>query len=88
MGWVSGVAVYFIMWWVVLFAVLPWGGNRPPADVEEGHATSAPANPRIKQKFIATTLISAVLWIILELIIRAEVVSFYDLADELWQRHH
>ena len=21
----TGIAIYFIIWWVVLFAVLPWG---------------------------------------------------------------
>lgn len=87
MGLVSGIAVYFMLWWVVIFAVLPFGGNKPPEDIEEGHATSAPANPRIKQKFIATTIISAVLWVVIDQLVRADVFSFYDMADKLWKKH-
>lgn len=87
MDLVSGLAVYFMLWWVVIFTVLPFGGNKPPEDVEEGHATSAPANPRLKQKFIATTVISAVLWVIIDLIVISDVISFYDMADALWKKH-
>ena len=29
MGWISGIFVYFLIWWVVLFAVLPWGVQVP-----------------------------------------------------------
>ncbi len=25
MGIATGIAIYFLIWWVVLFAVLPWG---------------------------------------------------------------
>ena len=25
MGWVTGLAVYVIIWWLVIFMVLPWG---------------------------------------------------------------
>ena len=41
MGLISGTLVYVIIWWLVLFMVLPWG-NRPPDVVEDGHASSAP----------------------------------------------
>ena len=43
MSWVTGLAVYFIVWWVVLFTVLPWGVH-PPATPEPGNAPSAPEN--------------------------------------------
>ena len=23
--WVLAAAIYFVLWWIVLFAVLPWG---------------------------------------------------------------
>ncbi|MDP7667898.1 MAG: DUF1467 family protein, partial [Rhodospirillales bacterium] len=28
MGWKTGLAVYAIVWWVVLLAVLPWGNRQ------------------------------------------------------------
>ncbi|MFM2043693.1 MAG: hypothetical protein RLY86_2269 [Pseudomonadota bacterium] len=60
MGWLTWVAIYFTTWWVVLFAILPIGAQ-PPEQVEQGHATSAPARPDIKKKFLLTTVISAAL---------------------------
>lgn len=79
MGWATGIAIYVTMWWVVVFAVLPWG-SRPPAQVGKGHAASAPERPRLGAKALATTVISAVLWLALELAVRAELLSFRDMA--------
>ena len=61
MGWLSGVFIYFLIWWIVLFTVLPWG-VRVPDRPEAGHAPSAPVNPRIGLKLIATTVIAGVVW--------------------------
>ena len=59
----SGIVVYFCLWWVVLYAVLPWG-VRTSDTPEKGHAASAPLNPRLGMKFLVTTLIAGVLWAI------------------------
>jgi predicted secreted protein len=63
MGWISGIFVYFLIWWVVIFAVLPWG-VRVPDNPEPGHAPSAPVNPHMGLKVIATTIVSALIWVI------------------------
>jgi predicted secreted protein len=63
MGWIAGIFVYFLIWWVVLFAVLPWGVE-VPNDPEPGHAPSAPIHPRMGLKVVATTLVSAVIWVV------------------------
>lgn len=52
--------VFVIAWWLVLFMVLPWGAA-PPEKVELGHATSAPAKPRLALKFLITTVIAILL---------------------------
>ena len=57
----NAIVVYVVLWWIVLFTVLPWG-VRPPDNPEPGHATGAPEKPRILLKFAVTTLISAVLF--------------------------
>ena len=57
----SGLVVYFCLWWVVLYAVLPWG-VRTSDTPEKGHAASAPTNPRLGMKFLVTTLIAGVFW--------------------------
>ena len=60
MNWFTGVASYVVIWWVVIFAVLPLGVR--PAEDEMGRSAGAPANPRLGIKAAATTIISAVLW--------------------------
>jgi predicted secreted protein len=77
MGWVSGIAVYIVIWWLVIFMVLPWGVQPiERGDVEKGHAASAPLRPRMLRKMAITTLISAVLWLIAYVIIQSDLISF------------
>lgn len=61
---VTAVAVYIVIWWLVLFTVLPWG-VRPPENPVPGQATSAPDRPRLLLKFAVTTAVSAVVFAIL-----------------------
>lgn len=82
MSWVSGLFVYFITYWTVLFVVLPWG-NQAEINPVVGHAPSAPANPRIKQKFIITGIVSAVIWLIIYVLVKIEIISFHDAARAL-----
>ena len=77
MGWASGIAVYLIIWWVVIFMVLPWGVRTvDDAEIVKGHASSAPKRPRILAKAAVTSLIAAVLWAIVYAIIESGVISF------------
>ena len=65
MTWVGAVAIYFVLWWLVLFTVLPWRATSPHElghEIEAGHAASAPVNPHLLAKFVATSLITAVLF--------------------------
>ncbi len=79
MGWVTGSIVYVLIWWTVLFAVLPWGAA-PDAEPEAGMATSAPARPRMLLKFAVTTVVAGVIWLIIHGLMEADVISFRDLA--------
>lgn len=65
MTWVGALAIYFVLWWLVLFAVLPWGASSPHElgrEVEAGHAPSAPLHPHLKAKFAITTAVSAAIF--------------------------
>ncbi|EWY42130.1 hypothetical protein N825_19705 [Skermanella stibiiresistens SB22] len=75
MGWISGIAVYFVVWWTVLFAVLPWGSHAPER-AEPGMADGAPAKPRIGLKFAVTTAVSAVIWLLIHLTVTSGLISF------------
>lgn len=85
MGWVTGTIVYLLVWWVTLFAVLPWGSH-PPAEHEKGHAASAPEKPRLVVKFMVTTLIAAIIWVGIYILIEIEIINFYDLSKQMIDR--
>lgn len=71
----SGILVYAVIWWLVLFTVLPWGVRRTERP-EPGHAVEAPANPRIFFKFAVTTLIATVLFALAWWMISSDIISF------------
>lgn len=75
MGWFTGAMVYVVIWWVVIFAVLPWG-VRPAEEGDLGHDAGAPANPRLWLKAGVTTLVAAVIWLIVYAVIRSDLISF------------
>jgi len=60
----TGLAIFFLIWWVVLFAVLPWGvrSQREHGDVAPGTDPGAPAIPHLGRKLLWTTLVSAVIF--------------------------
>jgi predicted secreted protein len=60
----SALATYLIIWWLILFMVLPFGAGAKikAADIEDGQDAGAPAKPMMFKKLLATTLISAVVF--------------------------
>jgi predicted secreted protein len=76
MGWISGIATYIVVWWVVLFFVLPWGvQNIDSADVVKGHASSAPRRPRMLLKAAVTSAVAAAVWFVIYLVIETGAIS-------------
>ena len=82
MGIVSGIVVFLIIWWTVLFAVLPWGVT-VAEEPETGHAPSAPSRPRLGLKFLITTLIAAVIWLIVFGLVESDLLSIREWAKSL-----
>lgn len=78
----TGIIVYLLIFWTVLFMILPWG-NRARENAEVGMAGSAPANPRIKKKFMITFVVSTILWIIIAALIQMEVIDFYEISRNM-----
>jgi predicted secreted protein len=76
MNWFTAFVVFVLIWWVVLFAVLPFGTR--PIDVETaaGGWRGAPERPLLWRKILATTVIAAVLWLGAMAIIRSDWLSF------------
>lgn len=74
MTWVTGLAVYFVVWWVVLFTVLPWGVRSADTPLP-GNAPSAPENPRLWLKAGVTTAIAGLVWLAIYGLIESDLIS-------------
>jgi predicted secreted protein len=59
---VSGVAMYFIFWWITLFALLPVGLRTQAEEKEVTLGTVAPAKPRIGLAFLRTTFVATAIF--------------------------
>jgi predicted secreted protein len=82
MSIVTALAIYFIIWWMVLFAVLPWGvrSQRESGELALGTDPGAPAAPRLGRKLLWTTVIAAIVFVLLQVIYRYRLITFDDLA--------
>jgi predicted secreted protein len=60
----TAFAIYFVMWWIVLFLTLPFGvrSQHEDGDSTPGTDPGAPVLPRMARKLIWTTVLSAALF--------------------------
>jgi predicted secreted protein len=76
MNWFTGLVLYILIWWVVLFAVLPIGTHAvKDADAQTGWR-GVPEQPQLLRKAIITTLVACVVWFGAWLLITSDYVSF------------
>ena len=66
MSLASGLATYFIIWWISLFLVLPFG-VKTQQEVEGheqrlGTMPSAPASSRMPMRILATTILACIIF--------------------------
>ena len=60
----TALAIYFVIWWIVLFLTLPFGVRSQHEDGESSPGTDpgAPVASQMGRKLIWTTVISAILF--------------------------
>lgn len=71
------LAIYFVIWWTVLFAVLPFG-VRTQGEVGEvvpGTPASAPEGPRLLRVFVVTTLVAAAVFALVHELLAGSLVG-------------
>jgi len=78
----TSIAIYFLIWWVVLFAVLPWGvrSQEEHGTISPGSDPGAPAIPRLKRKLVWTTIVAAVVFAIWYVVFAYRLIALDDLA--------
>ncbi len=62
----GGLALYFVIWWITLFAILPFGirSQVESGEVVAGSEPGAPSAPALQEKAIWTSLVSSVVLLI------------------------
>ncbi|MCA1952299.1 MAG: DUF1467 family protein [Hyphomicrobiales bacterium] len=62
----SGVAIYFVIWWTTLFAVLPFGirSQREAGTVAPGSDPGAPAATRLGRIAFWNSLVAAAVFLL------------------------
>ncbi len=76
MDWFTSGVVFMLVWWTLLFAVLPlWTRPRSEADAETGWR-GVPERPMLLRKFLLTTALSIVVWGAIMLVILSPYLSF------------
>jgi len=57
------VGIYFVLWWLILFAILPFGMHtqEEEGEVVLGTARSAPVRPKLMKKAVITTIVTTII---------------------------
>ncbi len=77
----AGIAIYLVIWWLVLFAVLPFGivSQHEVGELDDGSDAGAPVRPMMWRKAIITTLIATLLWLGVAWLIVYRPISYDDI---------
>lgn len=78
----TAIAVYFLIWWLTLFAVLPWGvsAQGEGRDTAPGTDPGAPVLPAIGRKLLWTTLVSALIFAACYFVYTRRLITLEDFA--------
>ena len=78
----TGLAIiYIIIWWVVFFAILPIDVNRHKSNKIDGEDAGSPENPKMLKKFIYCTGITTVIFMIIYLLIKYEILNLRSIIN-------
>lgn len=80
MGWATGITVYLVIWWTILFAVLPLGVKRVE-NPGRGQDHGAPERPEILKKVVITSLVAGALWIAFYFVHQTDIFNFRHWAE-------
>ena len=80
MSTTTAIAIYFLIWWLTLFVVLPWGVNSQYEDGAPGTDPGAPRVHNIAMKLVWNTVVAGIIFAALATIHIKGWVTLDDLA--------
>ena len=78
MGITGSIIVYVLIWWIIFFSVLPIGiqSNKEKFQEKiEGIDPGAPNNPKIARKFLITTIITSIIFIVIYYLVEINLLN-------------
>ena len=81
MGITGSIIVYVIIWWIIFFSVLPVGiqSNKDIfKDSIEGIDPGAHKNPKIGKKFLITTIITSLIFIVIYYLVNNNLINLRE----------
>ena len=79
MSLTGSLIIYVLIWWIVFFALLQIDVNREKKQNIIGIDAGAPENPKIIKKFVYSTLITSIIFIIIFLLVKYEYLNIRNL---------
>ena len=78
----TGLAIIYItIWWIVFFTILPIDVNRLKSIKIDGEDAGSPENPKMLKKFIYCTGITTVIFMIIYLLIKYEILNLRSIIN-------
>jgi predicted secreted protein len=75
---VTGIAMYLVIWWIVLFAILPFGVRPTTEPGGRGQMAGAPEKPMMLKKVLWTSLAAAVVWGLIFAVVQSDLLPVRD----------
>mgnify|MGYP001187954254 CR=1 FL=1 len=82
MGITGSLIVYVMIWWIVFFSILPVGikSNKEAfREKLEGIDPGAPKNPNILKKFLITTIITSIIFVVIYYLVKIDLLNLREL---------
>jgi predicted secreted protein len=76
----TAIAIYFLIWWIVLFAVLPWGVRAQGEGGTPGTDPGAPVLTHLGAKLAWTTVVATAIFAVLWFVYTRQLVTLDGLA--------
>ena len=78
MGITGSIIVYVMIWWIIFFSLLPVGIQSNKEVFKEkigGMDPGAPKNPKIRKKFLITTLITTIIFAVIYYLVEIDFLN-------------
>ena len=81
MGITGSIIVFVIIWWIIFFSVLPVGiqsNKEKSRERIEGIDPGAPKNPKIAKKFLITTIITTLIFVVVYYLVKIDLLNLRE----------